>query len=261
MEIPTVGGARGVFEIFVPGLFLLANLLFGVCFCPGIGSVLRARVWQLLDKEILAIATAVVFGYLIGVLLRLLRCESLDSLSAKWLKCFDSDSRETVEGGTTRFKEYVTDTFPYFNWLKRLCVEKYGSKNASAFFERTWNPAESEHKVKHNTDRNRQFFNFRKMRLVSANASGAAEVNAAEAFTRYMSLMFFALVTSTIAMGAVGLTRFVVKDSCWHFCVLAFVYLVSAALIVRNFRSIRIKEVETLFVADLQLSEVKQPTV
>ncbi|GAI26286.1 unnamed protein product, partial [marine sediment metagenome] len=34
MNIPTIGGARGIFEIFVPGVFLLLNLAVAVFLLP-----------------------------------------------------------------------------------------------------------------------------------------------------------------------------------------------------------------------------------
>lgn len=222
------------------------------------GSTVRFRVWQLLDKEIVAIATGIVLGYLVGVLLRLLRCESLDALSAKWLKRFDSGAREpsrspeqqeSKDGPREAFKEYVTDPFPYFNWIRRLCKENYGSTQAKGFFKRNWDPIH----LKQKDENNRQFFNFRKMLIASARPSGVSEVNAAESFTRYMALMFYALVLSSSALSVVALIRACVGQPVWHFASLAVTYLVSTFLIVIHFRSIRIKEVETLFVADLQM--------
>jgi hypothetical protein len=43
-KIPTIGGARGIFEIFVPGIFLLLNIVATLYEFPFVEDESRARI-------------------------------------------------------------------------------------------------------------------------------------------------------------------------------------------------------------------------
>jgi hypothetical protein len=84
MIIPTIGGARGIFEILVPGMFLLVNLGVVVYLLPFIDVETRDLIAACVSEPVVAVVIGVVFGYLIGVVLRLFPPGGPDKLSGAW---------------------------------------------------------------------------------------------------------------------------------------------------------------------------------
>jgi hypothetical protein len=164
MEPPSLGGARGVFEIFVPGVFLLLNVALITYVTPGLPEA-QARAKYCVEKGGLGIIVTGVFGYLFGMLLRLGRCEAVDQLSAKWARVFNRRAESTPLGRlpflrtvpTRIFEEFLhplvtrafwfdapsgrrtiarsgcyelwaTEPFPYFGWLGAVANQLEGTR-------------------------------------------------------------------------------------------------------------------------------------
>lgn len=86
MKIPTIGQSRGIFEIFVPGAFLLLNIVGALCLFLNvkIADILCPKGGTNVNIIGLSLVVLICFGYLIGMILRLLMTDIPDNLSA-WL--------------------------------------------------------------------------------------------------------------------------------------------------------------------------------
>lgn len=82
-SVPGVGSIRGVFELFLPGAFLLINLV-GVAFL--IGPSTAARLDVLKESPVSAGVMAIPFAYLLGVVLRLFKVGPADKCSGLWMR-------------------------------------------------------------------------------------------------------------------------------------------------------------------------------
>src|SRR6185436_13588532 len=121
MDIPTIGGPKGIFEIFVPGVFLLLNAVGTIYFSSLIDEQTRQKLLENVSKPglgpfigLLGLVIIICFGYLIGILIRLLRVEVLDRWSGAWLRKFDPGARQ--KDGS--FKRWASENFPYLGWLE-----------------------------------------------------------------------------------------------------------------------------------------------
>ncbi len=85
---PAIGGARGIFEIFVPGVFLLFNLFGPIHLFPWMGPGVVSGLHSIASNTRVAILMVICFGYLCGVILRLERADMADHLSAYWHRRF-----------------------------------------------------------------------------------------------------------------------------------------------------------------------------
>ena len=230
-SVPTIGGARGIFEIFIPGLFLLLNIALVILFFPFIDDHTKDLIKEGASNTLLSLSIAVCFGYLFGVLLRLLRVEKPDIWSGKWIRKFSRRAKNT-DGDYLLF---VTEKFPFIEWLEDVC-KYYLPKTALQFYERFW----AERKRK---GQNRQFFNFCKVIISSMDVISAKEIYAAEALCRYIASMFFALMIASFLIVIdimlnllfysyfpIGLTAIIIP------------YLIAMMIILNYFRYIRIKE-------------------
>jgi hypothetical protein len=186
---------------------------------------------------------AIAFGYLIGVLLRLVRADPIDSLSAWWLKTFSSKIRDK----NGELKRWVTNEFPYIGWIEDVC-NKYLPPENFSFYKEVW-------EKRGNNKKNKQFFNYCKMLINSEDERCASEIYADEAFTRYIAEMFCALAVSTILLLPTTLIK-AIYDPIWYVLfIILILYITSMALILKNFRTIRIKEVENVFAATFKLRD------
>ena len=236
MNIPTIGGARGIFEIFVPGVFLLLNLGVCVYLSPFSDSQINALIKAGATNTTVALILAVSFGYLIGILLRLFRTDFPDEFSA-WLLRITGLREHPRES-----KLWATDKFPYIHWLGESCL-LYLSKDVYDFYERNWKPRQVE-------GANKQFINFVKTVISSSDEKASAEIYAAESLTRYISGMFFALSFAFLLFVVTILSRyFILHELLGGLIILAATYLLAILIILSRFRLIRIKEVEAIFAA------------
>ncbi len=229
-EVPSVGGTRGIFDIFVPGAFLFLNITGIVYLWPTTGGDTKQLITAVASQAIPGLAVLVCFGYLLGILLRLLKTRAPDRWSGYfgWLI-----SKIKFKDGRAYLEE-----FPYFEHIKEVATNKLPG-DAKEFYCEFWGKREAAG--------NREFFNYCKTIINAVDKRSALEVYAAEALTRYVASMFYALLISLILV----LTAALVIPARELF-VLASAYLLAIVIILRHLRFIRIKEVETVFVATLQ---------
>ena len=226
-DIPSIGTARGVFDIFVPGVFLLLHLIVtAACIANAVPAV-RTAVQPLVDNVALSAAAFVCFGYLVGMLLRLLKTKWPDKLSGRFiLFCL---GKRWPEG-----HPFLRERFPYFAYLRYLAEKKLPPETLE-FYKRAWLPRVE-------ATGNRQFFNFCKVVVNAVDERSGVEAYRAEAITRYVSSMFYALVSSAVL---VALLALIMPCAClWGVVIL---YVAAALLILHNLRFLRFKEVEALF--------------
>lgn len=234
--IPSVGGARGIFEIFVPGVFLLVNVAGAIYLLPSSDDTSRKQLAAIAASPALALLVAVPFGFLAGVVLRLLRTEVPDRTSALFLRFYDSNAR----GGARKGNQYAHERFPYTGWLE-IVVERGNGfpPTVRDFFSSVWK------------DRNsRAFINFCKVVVSAEDPAAGADIYSAESLSRYISGMFYALATASAILVLLGISRMVAGVGLGVAVPVAVVaYVAGLVAILANFRFIRIKEVETIFAA------------
>jgi hypothetical protein len=235
MNVPTIGGARGIFEIFVPGVFLLLNMGYFAYSLPSVDQNTKNVIVSTAANPTSALIVVVSFGYLVGILLRLLRTDLLDRVSSglnrllkpNWLLRVLKSKDDRV---------WATDKFPYIAWVGRSCVA-YLPPEAKAFHEKVWEPRAIPDR------QNKQFFNFVKTVVVCNDPRAATEIYAAEAMSRYVACMFFALLFAFGLLLGLRLSGQVQLAS----DLVLITYGIALAVIVKEFRSTRIKEVEAVF--------------
>jgi hypothetical protein len=233
-KVPAVGGARGIFEIFVPGAFLLLNLATAIYLWPFASDPVRSQLAGIYTNASGFLIASITLGYLLGVVLRLLRSEMPDRLSAWFLRRIN---RRTY-GGETAENRWAYERFPFTKCMRTVC-EKLMPPSVLKFFEAVWEKHSSKH-----------FFNLCKLVVASEDPKAAEEVYAAEALCRHISGMFYALTASLAAILSVYIAIWTSRGS--PSSVLTFVvlgYLVAIVVILSNFRFMRLKEVETVFAA------------
>lgn len=237
-RVPEIGGAKGVFEIFVPGVFLLLNLAFIAYLFPFTDPETKQLIVSCTSNSVLSLVIILCFGYLIGVILRLFRSERADKLSAKWNQIFARGARR--EDGTLKLFAY--EEFPFIGLIGEVC-ELYLPPEAVDFYHRTWAKRRRE-------AQNRQFFNFCKTLINSVDEKAAREIYSAEALSRYISGIFYALVIAACLLVVTVILHFVIFSKVMIFLLLVlFAYFLAILAILRHFRFIRIKEVEIVFAA------------
>ncbi len=248
--------ARGFFEIFVPGAFLMLNLLVGkYLMLDDKGKEVLARI---AGNQTLALIAAISFGYLLGVLLRLCRTELPDRLSAWFLRKFDPRSRDNgrdsrgwwlrallperlgakryAAGFYWEYKAWANKPFPYVRWIRSLTSRSLPDE-VERFCATHWDPPEG--KV-----HDREFLNFFKVLVSAIDPEANRQINAAEALSRYVAGMFYALL-SALAFMCVTVVRSQLAGQ--FVLLLMLIYAVALVGILANFRFIRTKEVETVF--------------
>jgi hypothetical protein len=235
--VPEVGKGRGVFEIFVPGLFLLVNLIAGILLLPLGIHVFEDSFRDSTTVSLFTTLIAVAFGYLLGVVLRVARANRADAWSARFLRIYHW--RKWRRDGCPI---YVTEQFPFIESLRIRAHRDYPSE-AGEFFDAVWGRVESGGK-------GQALFNFCKLMVSSEDARGG-EIYAAEALTRYMASICYALLFSVLWWVVVGVVRyFVVSETSPYagpIALLVMTYTIALSIILRNMRFVRLKETETVF--------------
>ena len=251
MEIPKIGGANGIFEIFVPGTFLVINLIGGVF----VLSFPKLKTFNPIDLELIKILLnpisiivfLICFGYLTGMILRLLRPEKPDKKSktkhAKIYKHLD--------------KSMYTSEFPYISWFNHLFKTKSYPEKSKRIFDELWLPGEKNIQGK-------QFFNFYKLIICYNDSKAANEIFSAESITRYITGIFYALRISIFYFSAIIIL--LLMDSFFHLywfyngmqisiiivlIAILTIYYIALQRIITNFRTIRIKEVESVILGSI----------
>jgi hypothetical protein len=240
VNVPSVGGPRGIFEIFAPGLFLLLNIVGGIYLVPFTDEATKKQLASVAASPALAVFVVVSFGYLAGVVLRILRSEVPDRASKKFLQLYDGNARggEREDSETDIGNSYAYADFPYHRWLETVVRRRF-PQDVNAFFTAVWKGKSS-----------KQFLNFCKVVLSVSDPLAAVEIYAAESLSRYISGMFYALGTALLIAAVVTCSRIAVGARLGAAVpVAAGAYIVGLIAILANFRFIRIKEVETIFAA------------
>jgi hypothetical protein len=244
-NIPPI--VTGLFDIFVPGTFLLANLVLVLYLVPGLDKQTEDFIKAISGTPALVVICAILFGYLTGVLLRMLRTEHADRWSAAWLRAFHPHA---VHSGSKRWGKNAKlalflEEFPYIAWIGRLC-KRYLPDNAKAFYASKWAPMTDPDRPR----QNRQFLNYCKVLIISEDERLAKEMNASEALSRYIAAMCYALLISIVLIIGVGIANYVSGQGLIiGLVVLLVLYLTAIVVILANFRFVRIKEVEIVFAA------------
>ena len=237
MNIPTIGGTRGVFEIFVPGAFLLLNLAAVVYLLPFIDEDTKSFISGCGSTPALGLVIILCFGYLIGVILRLFGVEPVDKLSAKWIQM--TKTRAQQEDGV--FKLWARERFPYIGWIGEVCKSDL-PPNTVEFYYNTWASRRRE-------GRNTHFFNFCKTIINSVDERAANEIYAAEALSRYISGTFYSLVIASCLLLVTAVLNHGSLGIMIPLLLIVVVYVLAISAILNFFRFIRIKEVEIVFAA------------
>jgi hypothetical protein len=248
--VPGVGGTRGIFEIFVPGAFLFLNMI-------GVGYVwmkvqkipFDESVGKVATQPVLVLTVLVCFGYLLGIVLRLLKTRWPDKLSGYflWLFCHLPCSNIRKE----RAKDFLEE-FPYFAYIESVATGKLG-EDAKKFYQHFWKPRSTDENNSPYFDR--QFFNYCKTFINALDPGSASEIYAAEALSRYVASMFYALVISSCLVLIAALA------TPWReLLIFPCTYFMAIIVILRNLRLLRDKEVEIVFAATrLNYSSGKWP--
>jgi len=236
-KVPSISGTRGIFEYFIPGTFLLLNIIAGVSAMPFVDQTIKVSLSSLLTNSVIGLVIVICFGYILGVLLRLLRVDLPDMLSAAWLRRFSRSARK----GKGQYAFFATEPFPYFGWMEESC-QHYLLPEALQFYKRVWA------KRNHN-DHNKEFINFCKILISTKNELAANEIYAAEALSRYIAGMFYAMsISFLLFLGILIAGIFQGSFQTWVILILA-AYFLGILVIIQNFRRIRIREIDTVFAA------------
>jgi hypothetical protein len=268
MNVSWTGELREFFHTFLPGLFLMVNIV-GSCYaCPVTSTCVERTLGKVPAQDGLIVAAILSFGYLAGVVLRLIRPDHL----VKWSRNVDKrwyaykhksrrDDKSQKQVGNragdsgTSNPEQVADTdsdpylsrwnadervFPYSTWIGWLTEKRYLPDKARVFYEDSWMNAAS-------LTQNREYFNFCKSAVYQVSPESAKEVQGAEAFIRYMSGIFWSLSISILIL---LLAATAAHPTLWCIALpLIVLYILAAALILTRFETIRVKEVLILFAA------------
>lgn len=233
-------GIRGTFAIFAPGIFLLLNLATFIYLFPFTHDVMKDIAVTGVSYPVLSSLSIFIFGYLIGIVLRLITVDLVDRWSARWLRRFNRHTRQ--EDGA--FRLFASEEFPYIGWIEEAC-KLCLPPEALVFYNNTW------------TKRNRagwgnkRFFNYCKNLINSVDEKSANEIYAAEALSRYMAGMFYAMLFAFCLILLAGILHYIFFDkfdaTIKFLAMVLFVYSFIVVRILSRFRFIRIKEVETVF--------------
>jgi hypothetical protein len=233
-KVPSVGGARGIFEIFVPGAFLLLNLSTAMYLWPFTSDPVRGQLAGIYKNASVFLIGSITLGYLLGIVLRLLRSEMPDRLSARFLRLIKPRTcREESDKN-----RWAYERFPFTQCMRTVCKDLM-PPNVLRFYETVWS-----------TYNNKHFFNLCKLVVASEDPKAAEEVYLSEALCRHISGMFYALTVSMTAMLSVDIAIWIFRGSpSFVLTFVVLVYLVATVVILANFRFMRLKEVETVFAA------------
>lgn len=250
MDVPAIGKAKGLFEIFIPGVFLQLNFVWMLYWLhyryirdsTQLFSIKENQnLMQLISNQVLLLVILIVFGYLTGVILWLFKADRPDGYSALLHRL--KGDKET----------FYKEKFPYIDSLDSITKEKL-PKEAYSFYINCWKPHISDHK-------NKYFFNYCKTLINSVDEKSAMENYSSEAMIRYLAAMFYAILISLLFLILVlfplpisGLTGYdqplepSIKIYTYAFIIF---YLISIFTLLWNFRYMRFKEVQAVFTASL----------
>lgn len=283
MELPNLGKNGSILSILVPGTFLLCNIIVGFYFILWNKTLPFEKISDNL-LEIIAFLLLICVAYLLGAILRLMKCDIPDNISGWYLK--NIERRKGIK------------EFPYIDWIRLKCGYEY--REAKEFYKLLWANYKPDKQKKTQTDeaienqnsgnnrlikffknvkskvklffkrgksnqknkkysrkKGKSFLNFYKVVLISVDENLANECYAAEAFTRYLSSIFYGLFCSFVIIILVLIKQYFFSNDQLSLTLLVIegFYAVAMFFILRNYRYIRIKEVETVFAATFAAKE------
>ena len=264
--VPTVGGGKGIFELFVPGAFLLLNLGGAALFLdPGAKAINDPRVEVFLSPIVAAIVI-ISFGYLLGIVLRIVRVGYADRASTRVI-----GFSRWIRGVKPVDPVYLRESFPFIESMGIRCHRDYPTQVAE-YYDEVWaiylpeeSPLIKRFRIPYNTDpddefydkawgiqkrksQGRAFFNFCKAILASEDEAAYREASAAESLSRYIASICYALgISASILLGVAVYRQWWTSASPMAPIALLLVYMVGLLLILRNYRFVRMKEAETVF--------------
>lgn len=237
MNLPA-STTRGFFEILMPGIFLVLNLaltayLVASAVVPQLLPAIKSAITHCANPAVL-ISLLVVFGYPVGVVLRLLKNANIDGHSARYIGMLHPGERDLP---------YLKDKFFYGNWMRDKCRSRLPAE-AARFYEEYWADKDTGDSRKNTT-----FFNFCKTLVAKHDPQSASEIFAAEALCRFVAGSYYALLVSVFLMVMNALcvyAQFSIRAAVLVL-VLAACYLYLVHVILSQYRLLRCKEVDTAF--------------
>ncbi|MBU1937528.1 hypothetical protein KKG05_09030 [bacterium] len=231
--VPAIGRARGLFDIFVPGVFLLLNLALGLWLLPLDLTHLTSKEIPWISSPVFGTIVVISFGYLLGVILRILRVNSADKWSAWFIKLW-TWPRWRKKGSPPI---YLTELFPFIECWRDRYLSDY-PEEAAQFYDQVWSGRSSGRQ-------GQRFFNFCKTMVSSEDKWAAGEMYANEALSRYIASICYALLFSFVFLSLVEIIRYYANSPVDLLAVFLLIFYGSAIFaILRNFRYIRVKEVQ-----------------
>ena len=241
MRIPEIRRSGGIFEIFIPGMFVFlhGSVAAFIIFYDEIKFLLVQPEggWQL--PLVITIAAIAGFGFLIGFILRLLKTRFPDSVSSKYLKL-----KYRILGKKGKVRA-LNSKYPYIKALGKYIESRINDKEFQAFYREVWLPNYLE-------DGNRRFLNHCKNMLNRKDATIMDEVRTLETMIRYTSGMFYSLLISVLIL--MILQIFIPFSGLLWFLVGTYILFMMG--ILANFRGLKVKEVETIIDATFQYKEI-----
>jgi hypothetical protein len=258
MEVPTIGARKGIFEIFMPGVFLFVNVAANIYLFVKIVSPQRLEkiydIFRLYFKDgfgpaiigsTILLVVIIVYAYLCGILLRLFPIRHVDKLSRWWLLLWESNENKWGPIGI----------FPYKDTLEKVTSEKLIT-GLFDFFNKSW---------KYSVN-GLEYFNYCKNAVImnlKNNNETAIEIYALEAMTRYMADMLYALFISMTLM--IGNTALIIlsllqeqrpfENTLFWMIIIFPIYLILILSLLYRFRSMRLNEVWAVFEASYFLNK------
>ena len=198
-SFPIIGDIAHVFEILVPGMFLLLNFIGAIYFFPlNVTTSQRDELLKLFTTDpVVSLLLVISFGYLLGILLRLMRCTISDKFSGMFLhfterrkhqKGVSLKNQLSGDSITTSLPLLSECKFPYTEYLGLICKTHY-TPDALYFYKRVWS-------LKNRNDSH--FFNFCKTLVTLEDVKAGLEIQYAESLSRYISSMFYAIVIAVV---------------------------------------------------------------
>ncbi len=270
MDITAIGTARGIFEIFIPGLFLILNTV--------------AVIYALLGRNIaddffggsaenwVILAVLFFLSYLAGTIIRLFKTDIVDTCARWWLRNCPWRRRAAKSG------DCVDEEFPYIKWLGATHTFPLGKsapeiQALNEFYGKLWEP---QAEGMDNRVQKLAFFNFCKSMINSRCERSANEIYTAEALSRFLTGMFYSLIFSLMVILAGIYASFIIeliqplngliqrlsRDALpliLTFGALFLLYLALVMVILTHYRFIRIREVSIVFNATFRFQDLFEP--
>lgn len=237
MNLPT-SSTRGFFEILMPGIFLLLNVvvtayILSLSVAPELLPFINTAISYCANPAVV-ISLLLVLGYPVGVALRLLKNAKIDARSASYIGLFHPKDRDAP---------YLKDEFFYGNWMHAKCRSRLPAE-AARFYEEYWADKDTGDRTK-----NTAFFNFCKTIVSKNDPQSAIEIYAAEALCRFVAGSYYALQVSVALMLINSFCLFIIVSvpAAALPLIAMIVYLSLLHVILKQYRLLRCKEVDTVF--------------